>query len=127
MEPLQRPRLWWTLGYVQIAFIVVVSIIPAPQLPDLGIDWFDKVLHFAAYLGLMLWFVQINPPDRYGLWMRLLIKLGLALEIVQGLIGYRMMDFWDMGANVAGVLAGWALGRAGVNRILVHVERVWLQ
>ncbi|CCQ89170.1 conserved membrane hypothetical protein [Nitrospina gracilis 3/211] len=126
MEPLQRSRLWWGLGYLQIGLIVVVSLIPAPELPDLGIDWLDKFLHFAAYFVLMLWFVQINPPDRYGFWMRMFIKLGLALEVVQGMIGYRMFDLWDMGANVLGVVAGWVLGRAGVNRILVKVERAWL-
>ena len=37
-----------------------------------------------------------------------LIAMGIALELVQGAIGYRTYDLVDMGANSLGVLLGWA-------------------
>lgn len=124
MEPLKWSRVWWTLGYLQVAFVVVVSLIPPILIPQVDFDWIDKLFHFTAYLVLMLWFVQINPRDRYGFIMRLFIKMGLALEVAQGLTGYRMFDVWDMVANVLGVVAGWGLGVAGLNGIFARVERV---
>jgi hypothetical protein len=117
--------MWWTLGYLQVIFIVVVSLLPPVHIPKIDFDWIDKFFHFAAYLVLMLWFVQINPPHRYGFIARLFIKMGVGLEIVQGLMAYRTLDFWDMLANILGVLAGWGLGAGGLNRILVGVERVF--
>jgi len=125
MEPLKWSRMWWTVGYLLVAFVVAVSLLPPGNLPQVDIDWIDKLFHFAAYLVLMLWFVQINPRHRYGFIMRLFIKMGLALEVAHGLIGYRMFDVWDMVANVLGVVAGWGLGAAGVNRVFAGIERVW--
>jgi glycopeptide antibiotics resistance protein len=43
--------------------------------------------------------------------------LGIALELMQGALGYRTSDPLDMLANALGVLLGWAAAVAG-HRIL---------
>jgi len=51
-----------------------------------------------------------------------LIVLGFSLELMQGLIGYRTMEYWDMLANVTGVLIGWLLSKTRLSSILIYLE-----
>jgi len=61
----------------------------------------------------MLWFCLLYPRGgsriAYGLgW----IGMGVGLEFIQGQLGYRTYDPFDMLANAIGVLIGWALAFA---------------
>ena len=51
-----------------------------------------------------------------------LIVLGFLLELMQGLIGYRTMEYWDMFANVTGVLIGWLLSKTRLSSMLIYSE-----
>ena len=78
-----------------------MPVMPAPELSH-G----DKLGHLLAYGVLMFWFAGLYHR-RY--WSRLaigFILLGVALEYLQGLTGYRTHDPLDMLANSLGVAVG---------------------
>jgi VanZ family protein len=83
--------------------IVWLSLMPQP--PRVDLTQGDKLGHFAAYGLLMSVFCLI-----YDRWPRRLvyaagfIAMGIALEFLQGMTGYRTFDVYDMLANAGGVL-----------------------
>jgi VanZ family protein len=86
--------------------VVVLSLIPRP--PEPGIEHRDKLYHLVAYFVLMHWFVQLHPGNaaRAGLAAGF-VTMGVILEWLQGLSGYREASALDVVANTAGVLLGW--------------------
>ncbi len=56
----------------------------------------------------MLWYCQgYKRLGKRAQVAALLVALGISIEILQGLTGYRSCELGDMLANTAGVLAGW--------------------
>jgi len=73
----------------------------------------DKLEHFAAYGLLMFLFCQIYHRTRTRLvYAAGFISMGIALEFLQRMTGYRTFEVLDMAANATGVVLGW--GAAGV-------------
>jgi VanZ family protein len=94
-------------GWALAAVIVWLSLTPAP--PKIDLEQGDKLGHFLAYGSLMFWFCLLYAGRRarigYGaLW----IAMGIGLEFIQGQLGYRTYEVFDMYANTLGVLMGWA-------------------
>ena len=108
MAAMDARRAWAIVGWIGVVIVVYFSLKPHP--PELGIEQGDKIQHFAAYGGMMLWWVQLAATRaariRTAAW---LIALGIALEIAQSFTGYREASVLDACANSAGVLLGWAL------------------
>jgi len=98
-------QLYVALGWALVAAIVMVSVIPSP--PSINIEEGDKLGHLLAYGGAMLWFSLLYRDWRTRLRYALgFIAMGIALEFVQGWLGYRSFEVLDMLANSAGVLLG---------------------
>lgn len=98
-----RPRLWRFLGWSLVLVVVYLSLTPRP--PPTNIELGDKIGHLAAYAGLMGWWLQIHRrPERLAL---VFVLMGLALEILQSLSGFRNGDIFDVAANTLGVGLGW--------------------
>jgi VanZ family protein len=98
------------------ALLVVIlgELVHSRTLARLEVDVWDKALHFTAYFGLALMTTIAVRADRRAVWWALgLAVLGGALEIVQGMTG-RDADIFDEVANILGVLAGSAIGWAGI-------------
>jgi VanZ family protein len=96
-------------GWAWAAAIVWLSLTPAP--PDLDVAYGDKLGHFAAYGLLMFWFAQLYLERRTRiLYAAAFVAMGIGLEFIQGQLGYRTYEVFDMYANALGVLLGWALG-----------------
>jgi VanZ family protein len=92
-------------GWLYAAALIWLSLSPSP--PDPGIEYGDKLAHFAAYALLMFWSAWLYraPPARLG-YAALWIAMGIGLEFAQGATGYRSYELADMAANTLGVLAG---------------------
>ena len=94
-------------GWAWAAAIVWLSLTPSP--PQLDVAHGDKLGHFAAYGSLMFWFCQLyfrrNARIAHAVGF---IALGVGLEFLQGELGYRSYEVFDMYANTLGVLLGWA-------------------
>jgi VanZ family protein len=99
---LRYSRWWLGCGALLAALVIAGSLAPLRGFA-LGND---KAAHLCAYLVLALWFGGVYRPRRYPAVAAALVALGLAVELLQGQIGYRRMDVADMGANAAGVLTG---------------------
>lgn len=119
---LKYTKLWLTLGVLLIVLIWYLSLTPNP--PDTGIDNGDKLGHFLAYGLLMGWFSQIYIQMKPRVYLVLaFVLMGVLLEFVQGMIGYRSYSYADMVANSTGVFIGLLLSQGPMARMLEHFER----
>ena len=109
LKPFRRPGLWSGLWVAAIAAVVVLSLVPPPDLGNLP-ENSDKVEHVLAYAVLAAGAVQLYAR-RLALFSACvcLALMGMALEHAQGaLTTTRMMDVRDAWANGIGVLIGLA-------------------
>ncbi len=104
--PLRLRRLWQTIGFCLIGFVVWASLATDPiSLPG---SHGDKYGHVFAYLTLMFWFAQLHAGNAARVvWVALFVAMGVALEFAQRLTDYRTFDVYDMVADAVGVLLGW--------------------
>jgi VanZ family protein len=94
-------------GWGWAAAIVWLSLTPSP--PQVDLSYGDKLGHFAAYGLLMFWFsfLYLRRTTRIA-YAAGFITMGIGLELLQGQLGYRTYEVFDMYANTLGVLLGWA-------------------
>tara|TARA_R110002020_G_scaffold48370_3_gene137920 strand:+ start:1364 stop:1759 length:396 start_codon:yes stop_codon:yes gene_type:complete len=117
------PGLWlalWLLGWV---LCVVLSLMPAVDLP--GPAHSDKIGHFLAYFMLMAWAVWTFRSRRAHLLAALaLVALGVAMEFAQAnLTKVRLGDVRDALANTLGVAVGLSLTFTPLQFLLERVDR----
>lgn len=104
-------KVWLAAGWGWAAAIVWLSLTPAP--PRLDVEHGDKLGHFAGYGLLMFWFAQLYLARTIrALYACGFVAMGVGLEFLQGQLGYRTYDVFDMYANTLGVLLGWAAALA---------------
>ncbi len=122
MKTLRFLNLWLVLGWVQIALVVVFSLVQPPSVvPDfVGVD---KVIHLLVYAFVALWFgcCHIRPKTYRNLGIGL-VFMGIILELIQGEISYRSLSYADMTSNGGGVLFGWLLSRTRLSGALILLE-----
>ena len=109
MQPLRFPWVWWALGWLLIATVIVGSLLPGNLAPHFPVR--DKVVHAATYLVLMIWFSGLYRRDRHWLIALSLLLLGFALDVAQGASPGRFFDLKDVAANAGGILLGLLLAR----------------
>ena len=98
-------------GWAWAAAIVWLSLAPAP--PKVDFSHSDKLGHFAGYGLLMFWFSQLYLKRIIrAAYAAGFIAMGIGLEFLQGHLGYRTYEVFDMYANTLGVLLGWAAALA---------------
>lgn len=112
--------LWLALSWVWVAVVFYLSLTPRPPEP-FSFSNADKLEHMLAYGLLMLWFCQLQFTRT---WLAAaFVAMGIGLEFLQGMSGFRHFDYADMVANSAGVLMGWVIARTRAGRILEFVEQ----
>jgi VanZ family protein len=106
---LNKPRiLAVSAGWALVATVIWLSVTPQPI--QTGIDQGDKLGHLLAYGSLMFWFCVLYRPLRVrAFYAAGFIAMGIALEFVQGWLGYRSFEVADIVANTVGVALGFAL------------------
>jgi VanZ family protein len=116
-------KVWLALGWVWVALVFYLSLMPHPPQP-LTFDGVDKLEHALAYASLMLWFCQaiVLPRPRIYL-MGAFVVMGVGIEILQGMGGFRYFEYTDMLANSTGVLIGWGLAHTRMGRVLLSLEQ----
>ena len=116
---------WLVGGLLLVGLVVYLSLTPHPPEP-LSFSQSDKLEHCFAYASLSLWFCQLFLQDRQRITVIVaLVTLGVVIEILQGLSGYRYFEYADMLANSVGVLLGFLLARTGLGRIFILIENSW--
>lgn len=114
-------KLWLSVGWLLIALVVYVSLIPAP--PSIDITAGDKVAHVFAYATLTLWFLQLYPVTRQPILAIGFIMMGITLELLQELTASRSFEYLDIAANAGGVVLGWVLGKTRLSSTLRVIEK----
>ena len=116
-------RLWSALGVGFVLLVVYLSLAAPPPQIDLP-DVFDAG-HIVAYFWLMIWFAQIHrAASRRWLLAAGFGAMGIVLEYVQGMMGYRHFDYADMLRNFIGVALGLALARTPLQYSLHALEGI---
>jgi hypothetical protein len=112
--------LWLALSWVWVAVVFYLSLTPHPPEP-FSFSNADKLEHMLAYGLLMLWFCQLQFAR---IWLAAaFVAMGIGLEFLQGMSGFRHFDYADMVGNSAGVVVGWWVARTRAGRILEFVEQ----
>lgn len=124
MQRLNYPWVWWALGWLLVAGVVVGSLLPGNLAPDLPVR--DKLLHAGSYLLLMVWFSGLYNRERHLLIAALLLMLGLALDFAQSASPGRSFELADVAANASGILAGLLLARFALANWCQRVEQLFL-
>ena len=110
MLSLRYERFWQIASVILILIVLVAALSPVNWFfaqKDGGLDWvphLDKWAHAFTFAVLAIWFAGLY---RSGWWIAVwLLFLGGAIELCQQLVAYRSADWGDMGANMAGIIAG---------------------
>ncbi len=116
-------RVWLPLGWLWVATVFYLSLTPHPP-ETVSFEGVDKLEHAFAYAMLMLWFCQVYVEHRTRIRLLLsLVAMGIGIEILQGMTGYRYFEYADMLANSTGVLIGWGLAQTRMGCVLMMLER----
>ncbi len=103
-------RIWKILFWISLVGLNVLALSPAPYLPPLEIfNWWDKAQHAIGFGTLSVLAVLAYPSVskiRVGV---LLMLLGVLIEVVQYLGGYRFGDWQDALADGVGIVLGLSL------------------
>ena len=107
----------WTIPVIWFILLTIGSLLPGEKLP--GGSWeaiyqLDKILHFAAYFGLMAGVAWANIHHtifyKRGMvyLMIALIVYGVVIELLQaGMNRERYFEVFDILANIMGLFAGY--------------------
>ena len=125
LKPFRRPGLWTGLWMLAIAVVVFGSLLPASDLPPVGVS--DKLEHGVAYAVLAAGAVQLfRYRLSWGMVCVMLVFLGIGLEYLQGAMGLgRMADRADALANTVGVLIGLATAFTPLRDALLRLDRTF--
>ena len=122
LKPLRRAGFWLGLWCAAVLVVIVVCLIPPPELnlPQNG----DKVEHLLAYFILSASAVQLFGSRRALCWVAAgLVAMGVGIEWAQGaLTTTRMADPMDAVANASGVLIGMLTALTPLRDLLLRLQ-----
>lgn len=123
MRALRWPR-WWLGAWIALVLaVIVLSLIPPPDMQVQLPRNIDKVEHMLGYALLAFAALQLFAAPRVLVGIACgLVALGVGLEIAQGMLvpEVRTMDWHDAVANTFGVLLGFAPARTRLATLLLR-------
>lgn len=128
MLPLRYSRRWQSASVIFLLLVLVAALMPAVWFWDdkvEGMRWFrnfDKWLHGLTFLLLTVWFTGLFKKSSYWAIGLGLLAFGLAIEACQRMLSYRTAEWFDVGADAAGIIAGLLIGLAGVGGWCLRAE-----
>ncbi len=114
-------RHWAALGFGFVGLVIYLSLTSSP--PDLHMGFSLDFGHVIAYFWLMMWFAQLYRDWRTRIRLALaFFVMGVTLEYLQGLGGYRHFDYFDMARNLGGLVCALALATTPLQNVLRAIE-----
>ena len=97
-------------------FVIVVSLIPIPELPKKIFSLNDKLMHVLVYIIMSGFWIKVGFDEKLHLFNKyiyLVIGIGFFSEILQGILPInRHFEIFDMLANLTGIVMSLSLGYA---------------
>lgn len=115
-------NLWRAIGVALVIGAVTASLLPLPF--RISAHHLDKLWHGLTYACMMFWFVQLYGRSRNWILALGFIGLGILVEGLQSLTGYRTAEVADAVANSIGVAVGWGLFQTPLGRTLAWLDRL---
>jgi VanZ family protein len=128
MLPLPHARRWRGAGFLLLVAVFILALVPmAWILPiELSLDTRfihgDKVLHCLTFAVLTIWFAGQYGKESYWRLGAGLVVFGMLIEISQYFVSYRSSDWFDLTADVIGIVAGLVIALSGLGGWTVWVE-----
>lgn len=123
-----NPALIHTSLALYLLLIFIMSSIPGEELPQMGFEFSDKLIHAAVYFVLLFLFFYSLKYQSKSVKLRrnallfaglFTVIYGLTDEIHQYFVPMRSCEFADFLADVAGALAGMLTLRAGYRKLML--------
>ena len=118
-------KLWSSIGWLLVLIMCYLSLTSTP--PELNVEFkhVDKIGHFISYFILMMWFAQLYKTVGIRLiYVVFFITMGAVLEVLQGLGGVRLFEYYDMLANSLGVVFAWFITKKRFNDFFLTLENI---
>ena len=128
MLPLRHARRWQAASLCLLFLVLIGALMPAVWFWDdkvRGLAWiqgFDKWMHAVTFFVLTIWFAGQYRRNSYWRIALGLMAFGLVIEVCQRMVVYRTADWFDVGANTAGIAAGLLVALAGVGGWCQQIE-----
>ena len=100
-RPVWPARLWW----LALLLVLVLALLPGRYLQSPVFNWWDKAQHATAFAVLAWWGMRCWPERVVAVFSGLLL-LGVGIECLQHLSGWRHGDWADVVADVFGLCVG---------------------
>jgi hypothetical protein len=121
---LEYPRLWFCLGLVLAAMIAATSLLPASNLPHIGLP--DKIQHAMSYVVLAFCFASVVVRRDFLPLIVALVAFGGVIELAQEWMGLgRQAEWGDFLADAAGIGAGAGLAATPLGTWAYRIESVF--
>lgn len=116
-------KLWHYLGAIQVITLIYLMWTSVPV--NVEVSHIDKLVHWLLFVILMSWYIQITRQGHgRSLSIIFITLLGIGLEYMQALSPYRHFDYFDMLANLLGIVSGIGLMKFARLHYLYHIERL---
>lgn len=122
MKELKLKKIWLAIGLVAVGAIWYLSLMHSPPEIINEVPMEDKGSHFFGYLAVSFWFFQIYEPHYFKFVTLSFIVMGVLIEFIQGSLGYRSFEYFDMVANSIGVVAAWIIASFLTHQLLIKLE-----
>ncbi len=120
------PLFWQFMAIGLFAAVVLGSLAPISFHTGGSIPHFDKLLHFTAYALLTAGYLAIFPAKMARIGIPLfMFAVGVGIEWLQGMTGYRSASLADAGADLLGILLAARLLVTPVKNIMILIENQW--
>jgi VanZ family protein len=121
MKPLRQRKAWLALWLCGVTVLIVVCLLPSPDLPNLHVS--DKLEHATAFALLAGSAVQLFQRWRALLVVAAgLLALGIGIEFAQGLFTTtRAMEAADVAADTTGIVVGLSIALTPLRDLLLRI------
>lgn len=133
MLPLRYSRRWHAASMMLLLFVLAATMMPAVWFwsdRHVFLTWFvdvDKWLHGITFVILALWFAGQYRPGSYWRIGIGLILFGFLIEGCQRLVTYRSADWFDILADMAGIVVGLMIAVAGFGGWSLRIENWYMR
>ena len=131
MLPLRYAQRWRATGLFLLVLVLIAALMPAVWFFSDSrqlVSWVvnvDKWLHALTFVFLAVWFSGQYERRAYWRVALGLVMFGILIEVCQRMVSYRSAEWYDLAADVLGVVIGLTIAWLGMGGWSQRAE-AWL-